>query len=259
MAFAELNGLRIYYEIIGDAALPALVFSNSLGVNLAMWEPQLRALASHFRILRYDTRGHGKSSVPTGPYHIAELGSDVLHLLDRLDIQRASFCGISMGGVIGQWLGINTPNRLDKLILANTAAKIGIEDVWNTRISTVLSDGLDTVIPGTLERWFTTDFRIAQPGILAATSAMLHATSVQGYVACCAAIRDADFRNSIRSISAPTLVITGTHDPVTTPGDGLFLAQNITQAKYRELPAAHLSNVESSAEFNAAALTFLKS
>lgn len=258
MPFAELNSLRVHYEINGDDKLPTLVLSNSLGVNLTMWEPQFQALAPHFRILRYDTRGHGGSSIPPDPYNIAGLGQDVLHLLDVLEIERVSFCGISMGGVIGQWLGVNAPSRLDKLILANTAAKIGVEDVWNARIQTVLKDGLDTVIPGTLERWFTAEFRDAQPAIVAATRAMLHATTVQGYVACCAAVRDADFRNSIQAVTAPTLVITGTHDPVTTPSDGQFLAQNISGAKCVELNAAHLSNVESSAEFNAVVLNFLK-
>jgi 3-oxoadipate enol-lactonase len=258
MPFADLNGLRTHYEVIGDATLPTLVFSHSLGVNLSMWEPQLSELAPNFRILRYDTRGHGQSSIPTGPYHVEDLGRDVLHLLDALDIERASFCGISMGGITGQWLGVNAPDRLDKLILANTAAKIGVEDAWNARIQTVLQDGLDTAIPGTLERWFTAGFRTAQPAIVAATRAMLHATTVQGYVACCAAVRDADFRSSIQAVPVPTLVIAGTHDPVTTPDDAQFLAQNISGAKYVELPAAHLSNVESSLEFNAAVLNFLK-
>jgi len=256
MAFVELDDLRIHYELDGADNLPVLVFSNSLGVNLAMWEPQVQALSPHFRLLRYDTRGHGRSSVPPGPYTIAQLGADVLHLLDALDIQQASFCGLSLGGVTGQWLGIHAPNRIHKLILADTAAKIGNEEGWNTRIATVSQEGLDSIIPATLERWFTPAFRTAQPQTVANTSAMLRATDPQGYAGCCAAIRDADFRSSIRDIRTPTLVITGTRDPVTPPDDGHFLAENIAGAGYVELPAAHLSNTEAAAAFNAAILEF---
>ena len=257
MAFAEIDGIRIHYEIIGDASLPTLVLSHSLGVSLAMWEPQVKALAPHFRLLRYDTRGHGESSIPSGPYSPADLGKDVLNLLDALGITQACFCGLSMGGVVGQWLGVNAPNRLHKLVLANTAAKIGVVDTWNTRIATVLHDGLATVIPGTLERWFTPDFRASNPGIVATTEATLQSTSRQGYAACCAVIRDADFRASVSTISTPALVIAGSHDPVTSPEDGRFLADHIAGSRYVELQAAHLSNVEAASAFNAALLSFL--
>jgi 3-oxoadipate enol-lactonase len=258
VAFAQVDGVRLHYELSGDASLPLLVLSNSLAVNLAMWEPQIRALAPHFRLLRYDTRGHGASSIPSGPYTVSALGQDVLNLLDTLEIEKASFCGLSMGGVTGQWLGLNAPSRLHKLVLANTAAKIGTAEIWNARIETVSRDGLDSIVPGTLERWFTPDFRAAQPDTIAATSAMLHATNAQGYVACCAAIRDADFRASVSAISIPTLVIAASYDPVTSPKDGLFLAENITGSRYVELSAAHLSNVEAASDFNAALLSFLK-
>ncbi len=258
MAFVELDGLRIHYKLDGAANLPMLVFSNSLGVNLAMWKLQAQALSSHFRVLRYDTRGHGRSSVPLGPYTIAELGEDVLHLLDALVIEQASFCGLSLGGVTGQWLSIYAPNRIQKLILANTAAKIGNEEAWNTRIAIASQEGLSSIIPATLERWFTPAFRAAQPQIVANTSAMLHATDPQGYAACCAAIRDADFRSNIRTIGTPTLVIAGTHDPVTSPDDGRFLAENIPAAEYVELPTAHLSNTEGAEGFNVAVLKFLQ-
>jgi 3-oxoadipate enol-lactonase len=257
MPVAELNGVRIHYDLAGDTSLPTLVLSNSLGANLAMWEPQVNSFGSRYRLLRYDTRGHGNSSVPPGPYTVPELGQDVIHLLDFLEIEKASFCGISMGGIIGQWLGANFSKRVHKLILANTAAKIGVEEVWNDRIETVLRDGLGSVIPGTLERWFTPPFHAQHPDVIAAISAMLHATNVQGYTACCAAIRGADFRASLHAIPTPTLVIAGTHDPVTTPKDGHFLAENIPGASYVELPAAHLSNVEAANEFNAALLGFL--
>lgn len=257
MAFAELDGIRIRYELTGDPGLPVLVMSHSLGVDLTMWEPQLAALAPHVRILRYDTRGHGGSSVPEGPYTAANLGGDMLALLDALGIQHANFCGLSMGGVVGQWLGIHAQDRIQKLVLADTAAKIGTEEGWNSRIETVLRDGLNSIVPGTLERWFTLPFRAAEPRTIARTAAVLGATSAKGYAGCCAAIRDADFRGSIAQIGVPTLVITGSHDPVTPPADGRFMADSIAGSRYVELAAAHLSNVEAAGAFNEALLAFL--
>ena len=257
MAFAELDGIRIRYELTGDPGLPVLVMSHSLGVDLTMWEPQLAALARHLRVLRYDTRGHGGSSVPEGPYTAADLGGDVLALLDALGIQQVSFCGLSMGGVVGQWLGIHAQDRIQKLVLADTAAKIGTEEGWNSRIETVLHDGLDPVVPGTLERWFTAPFRVAEPETIARTAAVLGATSAKGYAGCCAVIRDADFRGSIAQIGLPTLVITGSDDPVTPPADGRFMADSIAGSRYAELDAAHLSNVEAAGAFNEALLAFL--
>ena len=257
MTFVDFEGIRLHYQLTGDSSLPVLVFSNSLGADLSMWEPQLGALAPHFRILRYDNRGQGGSSASAGPHTIEGLSRDVLRLLDSLQIERASFCGISMGGVIGQWLGIHAADRLHKLVLANTAAKIGVPDAWNARIELVLREGLDPVIPGTLERWFTPAFHAEHPETIVATAAMLRGANVTAYAACCTAIRDADFRASLSAIVAPTLVLTGTSDPVTTPEDGRFLAGNIPDASYVELAAAHLSNVEAAAAFNAALLDFL--
>jgi len=257
MAFTDFEGFRLHYELTGDRSLPVLVLSNSLGANLAMWEPQLAALAPRFSILRYDNRGHGQSSAPAGPYAIEDLGRDVLHLLDALGIERASFCGLSLGGVVGQWLGIHAGHRLNKLILANTAAKIGVPEVWNTRIELVLREGLKPVIPGTLERWFTPAFHARQPAVVRATAAMIETTDVPAYAACCAAIRDADFRLSLSKMQTPALVLSGAYDPVTPPQDGRYLADNIPGAHYVELAAAHLSNTEDAAGFNAALLRFL--
>jgi 3-oxoadipate enol-lactonase len=257
MASADLGGVQLHYELTGDASLPVLVLSNSLGVNLRMWQAQMDALAGRFRLLRYDTRGHGQSSVAAGPYTIADLGMDVLGLLDALGLEQVCFCGLSMGGATGQWLGINAPDRLRKLVLANTAAKIGTAAGWDARIATVLESGLGNVIPGTLERWFTEEFRAAHSRVVAETGAMLQATSAEGYAACCAAIRDVDFRASLASIETSTLVISGAFDPVTSPADGQYLAAHIPGAKYVELPAAHLSNVEAADQFNGALLDFL--
>ena len=258
MAFAELDGVRIRYELTGDPGLPVLMMSHSLGADLTMWEPQLAALAPHVRVLRYDTRGHGGSTVAEGPYTAADLGGDVLALLDDLGIQQANFCGLSMGGVVGQWLGIHAQDRIQKLVLADTAAKIGTEEGWNSRIETVLRDGLDPIIPGTLERWFTAPFRAAEPETIARTAVLLCATSAEGYTACCAAIRDADFRSEVKQIKAPTLIIAGREDPVTSTQDGAFLAEAIAGSTYIELAAAHLSNVEAADAFNAALISFLQ-
>jgi len=257
MPFAAIHGLSMHYKLRGLANLPVLVFSNSLGANLDMWNGQTEAVEGHYQVLRYDTRGHGKSGAGTDMFSIADLAQDVLRLLDLLSIERASFCGLSMGGVIGQWLGIHAPNRLDKLILCNTAAKIGTAETWDTRIATVKREGLGPVIPGTLERWFTTDFRRGQPESVARVREMLDTTDVRGYAACCGAIRDADFREEVAEIGTPTLVIAGSDDPVTTTIDALFLASAIRGAQYIELKAAHLSNLGAMHEFNAAMLNFL--
>jgi 3-oxoadipate enol-lactonase len=258
MAFVELNGTRIHYEVVGDAKLPVIVLSHSLGVNLAMWEPQVAALAPDYRVLRYDARGHGQSSIPVGPYTVDDLGRDVLGLLDALGIERTSFCGLSMGGAVGQWLGIHARQRLHKLVMANTAAKIGSAETWDARIAMVGARGLRPVIPGTLRRWFTPAFRKAHPEMIATTSAMLHGTKSKGYAWCCAAIRDADFRESAACIDCPTLIVAGSEDPVTSPADGRFLAESIAGARYVELPAAHLSNVEAADSFNEALIEFLQ-
>jgi len=259
MAFAELEGVRLHFELSDGLGLPVLVFSNSLGANLSMWEAQAAALSGRFRILRYDTRGHGQSSVPDGPYSAEELGGDLLGLLDALAVDRFSFCGLSMGGSTGQWLAIHAADRLEKLVLANTAAKIGSAEMWDARIATVEEQGLGPVAPGTLERWYTAEFRAEAPDVVTRTSEMILKTDPAGYAACCAAIRDADFRAELTGISAPTLVIAGTHDPVTTVADGRFLAEGIPGAAYVELDAAHLSCIEASGEFNNALMSFFVS
>ena len=179
-------------------------------------------------------------------------------MLDSLHIERVSFCGLSMGGTIGQWLGIHAPARLEKLILANSAAKIGNAETWDARIATVMQEGLAPVIPGTLERWFTAGFRAEQPETVAFIRSMLEGTDAQGYAACCAAIRDADFRTELAQIVTPTLIIAGSDDPVTTPKDAQFLASNIRGAHCVELKAAHLSNLGAPFEFNTALSNFLR-
>ena len=241
----------------GAADAPVLVLSNSLGTNLSMWEPQMAELSRGFRVLRYDTRGHGESSVTPGSYSIERLGRDVVALLDRLAIESAHFCGLSLGGMTGMWLAIHAPTRVFRLALCNTAAYMAPADLWNGRIDQVRGGGMDAIVESVLARWFTPAFLARSPDIAASVRQMVLATPADGYIACCAAIRDMDQREAIAGISAPTLVIAGTHDPATPPADGRFIADRIEGARYVELPAAHLSNIEAARDFTAALLDFL--
>src|SRR5216684_5218725 len=259
MPFATIADARIHYILEGPAGSNVLMFSNSLGTNFSMWDLQAREFNKHFRILRYDTRGHGQSSVTPGPYSIEQLGKDVIALLDALQLDRVHFCGLSMGGMIGMWLGANAPERLNKLALCNTAAKIGTSEVWNARIEAVRKDGVKSVASAVIERWFSAAFREKAPAKVASTLKMLEESNPEGYAACCAAVRDFDFRKQVGRIQIPVLVIAGAHDPSTPPADGRFLAEQIPGARYAELDAAHLSNIEDQDRFNREVIAFLYS
>ncbi|MDE3187064.1 MAG: 3-oxoadipate enol-lactonase [Acidobacteriota bacterium] len=257
MPYADLAEVRLHYRFDGPEDRPVLVLSHSLGTDMTMWYDALPALAEQYRILRYDMRGHGKSSVPPGLYTVANLGSDVLALLDDLGLQRCFFCGLSLGGMIGIWLGANAPERMDKMILANTAARIGTCETWNLRIERVLTDGMESVADEVLERWFTPQFREASAARVEAMRTTLTAMSAEGYARCCEAIRDMDLTASLHCIQTPSLVVAGTFDVATPPSAGRFLAMSMQQASYVELPAAHISAVEQADEFSRAALKFL--
>lgn len=257
MPFADLSDVRIHYSLTGPDSAPVLVLSNSLGSNFSMWDPQLAAFSSKFRLLRYDTRGHGQSSAPPGPYNIELLANDILRLLDALHVDRVNFCGLSMGGQIGIWLGLHAPNRLQRLVLCNTGARIGNTEGWNTRISSVLARGMKDVSAIVLSRWFTSSFSSAHPESIAAARKMLESSNPNGYTACCAALREFDARQQLSAVSVPTLVIAGSYDQSTPPADGRFIADQIQDARFVELPAAHLSNIETSALFSSAVLDFL--
>lgn len=257
MPHADLAGMQCYYELQGPDDAPVLMLSNSLGTNLALWEPQMSELVKCFRVLRYDTRGHGRSSATPGPYRIPQLAQDAIALLDQMNIAQAHFCGLSMGGMIGQWLAIHNPSRLLTLVLSNTAAKIGTAETWDARIDAVTNHGMRAILPAVLERWYTASFRNRNPEVVACTQQMLASTDPRGYVANCAAIRDTDLREVVHTIGVPTLVVAGTHDPVTPPEAGQFLADNIAGARYLCLEAAHLANVEAAEEFTRGVLQFL--
>jgi 3-oxoadipate enol-lactonase len=259
MPFAQLEDVRIHYDLAGPSNAPALVFSNSLGATLSMWDPQIPALQKQFRVLRYDTRGHGRSSVTPGPYSIEELARDVLALLDELQLERVHFCGLSMGGQTGMWLALNAPARLRKLILCNTAAKIGTAEMWRSRIEAVRQGGMKSVSTAVMERWFSASHRTSSPDVVASTKLMLEGASPDGYIANCTAVRDFDVRETIAAIRVPTLVIAGTYDAATTPADGRYLAEQIAGARYVELAAAHLSNIEDHARFSSEVSSFLLS
>ena len=259
MPFIEADGVRIRYRLEGKLGAPVIVFSNSLGTNLSMWDPQVAALRDEFRILRYDTRGHGLSAVPPGPYSQEQLGNDILTLLDAVEIRRAHFCGLSMGGQAGIWLGANAPDRFARLVLCDTAAHIGNPEVWNARVAAIRAGGMrmPAIVSGAIERWLTPKFIAQSPEVVAWVRRMILDTPPQGYIACCEAIRDADLTVQASRVLAPTLVISGTHDPATPPAQGRSLASMIRGARYVELDASHISNIEAAPEFTSALREFL--
>lgn len=246
------------YKLQGTPNSPVLVLSNSLGSEMMMWDELILHLLPYFRVLQYDTRGHGgsKNEINIEGYSIELLGEDVLDLLNQLNIETAFFCGLSMGGLIGQYLGINHPQRFKKIVLSNTGAKIGNEERWNSRIETILKKGLEAIVEDTMERWFTDDYRKLNLEKVAATHAMFLRSDVQGYSNCCSAIRDADFRENLQNLEVETLVITGDEDPVTNVEQAEFLVKNIPNASIKVLHARHLSATELPFEFAQILITF---
>ncbi len=249
--------VRLHYEFDFQLGRPVLMLSNSLGTDISMWSPQMPAFAQHFSVLRYDARGHGQSSTPPGPYTIADMGRDALALLDALHITRVNFCGLSMGGMVGQWLAIHAPERLERVVLSNTAAQIGTASGWNDRISALHTGGMSAVVPGVLDRWYTAGFRERGPQAVERTAAMLLTMDPVGYAASCAAVRDMDLRDALTSIDVPVLIVYGSQDPVTPPESAQFLQQHIQGARSFALDAAHLANVEAADTFTSTVLAFL--
>ena len=258
MPFVETRSFRCHYRVDGPEAAPAIVLCNSLGATLAMWDAQLPVLVDRFRVIRYDARGHGQSSAPPGSYTIAELASDALALLDALEIPRASFCGLSIGGMVGQWLGAHASSRFDRLVLCATTARIGTRELWNQRIQQVQAGGLESLLPATLERWFTPSFRAQQPEVLERVRSAFLSTTEVGYIGGCTAIRDADLRDDLQAIQLPVLIFGGASDPTATPESVQFLADRIEGSRSVQLSAAHLCNLEAAEHFNRELLGFLQ-
>ena len=251
------DGIKLHVHVAGRDDAPALLLSNSLGTRLEMWDAQAPALTDKFRLIRYDSRGHGRSAVPDHGYTIERLGEDALQVLDALDVQSARFCGLSMGGMVGLWLASHAPDRVQRLVLANTAAQLGPIEMWDARIESVRTGGMAEIAKGVIERWFTPTFRASAPSAVMTIYDALLATSAVGYAGCCSAIRDMDQRARLGSIRAPTLVIGGVHDPATPIAKSREIADAIPGARLVVLDAAHLSNIERRDEFTAAMSDFL--
>jgi len=258
--FTTGDGCKIAYRFDGPADKPVLVLSNSIGVTLNMWDPQIPDLSRHFRVLRYDTRGHGASGVPAGGYSTDRLGRDVIELLDALNISRAHFCGLSLGGMIGQWLGIHTPDRINRLILCNTSSFVGPAEQWDSRIASVLqAENMSETAEMFLRNWFPPHMLEAENATVRTFRAMLLATDPRGLAGCWAAVRDMDMRRTVALINRPTLVIAGQYDTVTALSHGELIATTVPGARLVVLPAVHLSNIEYPEAFLDAVLEFLRS
>jgi len=247
--FVDTPGARIHYRVDGPDDAPPVLLSNALGSTLDMWFPQVEQLHSTFRLIRYDTRGHGGSSVPGGEYTLEELGEDAMHVLDAVGVEEAHICGLSLGGLTAMWLGVYQPSRVRGLIVADTAARIGTNERWAERVAKARTEGMTAIADLNMGNWFTDAYREQEPETVARIHRMIAACHPDGYIGCCAALRDADLRNVIDRVHATTLVIAGNHDPSTTLADAEFISQHIPDATLLTLDAAHLSNVECASRF----------
>ena len=251
--------MNSHHRFDGPDEAPVLMLSNSLGSSLEMWEPQVPGLTEHFRVLRYDQRGHGASPVPPGPYTIDQFGADAVDLLDSLGLERVSFCGLSMGGAVGQWLAIHAPERLVRLAICCTAAKFGTPEIWAERAAAVRAAGsIEPLADAVMERWFTAAFRAEHAGEVARTRAMLVATPAEGYAASCDALAACDLRPDLGSIRTPTLVVAGAEDPATPVEQAEGLVAAIPGSRLVVIPGtAHFAQLERTEDFNRAILSHL--
>jgi 3-oxoadipate enol-lactonase / 4-carboxymuconolactone decarboxylase len=258
LPFATIHNARMFYRLQGNAGRPVLILSHSISTDHAMWELQVANLLPHFQILRYDTRGHGASEATAGEYSIETLGKDILALADSLQISQFAFCGLSLGGAIGQWVAAHAPERVTHLVLANTSPQFVPRTNWETRIAAVLKGGMSAVVDVAMQRFFSPDTLAKQNPQVASIRSVFLGTDPIGYLGCCAALRDLNHIELLRQIKSPALVISGERD-VATPwsGHGEILAQKIPGAKALHLPAAHLSNLERPYSFTTALLEFL--
>jgi 3-oxoadipate enol-lactonase len=253
-----VDGVRLAYRQDGPDQAPPLVLVNSLGTDLRMWDPQVALLSCSLRVVRYDCRGHGRSGLSNTPVTIARLGRDLLALFDQLAIERAHICGLSLGGMIALWLAAEHPERVDRVVFANTAARIGTPATWTARIKAVRAGGMAAVRDAVVARFLSDEFRARQPQVAQAIGDMLEATDPAGYMAACAALRDADLHTLVPKIRVPSLIVAGALDQATPPAQAQELHDAIAGSRLVVLPdAAHLSNVEQPAAFTACLLKFL--
>jgi 3-oxoadipate enol-lactonase len=248
-----------FHRLDGPEDAPVLLLSNSLGTTHEMWEPQLDALAEHFRVLRYDRRGHGRSEVPPGPYTIADLAGDVIELLDSLELGRVSYCGLSIGGMDAMWNAAHAPQRIDRLALCSTSPCLSPRELWDERAATVRAQGVEALADATMERWFSPRFREREPEDVERIRAMVASTPAEGYAGCCEAIRDWDFEAELGRIGAPTLVLSAEDDPSAPPAHGRLIANAVAGSTFVVLPAPtrHLANWERPKAFTEALLKHL--
>ena len=239
----------ISYSVDGPSAAPVILFINSIGTTRELWSRQVATLADRYRIISYDARGHGRSSVPEGEYTIAQLAGDALAILDAEQVDAAHVCGISLGGITALWLGVHAPARVRTLTAANTAARIASTQFWHDRIAFVKEKGMATLAEMTMARWFTDGFRAHAPDAVQQFRTMLASCQPTGYLGCCAALRDEDLREAIASIQRPVLAIGGRADAATPPEGVQFIHEHIVGSKLVMLDAAHLTNVERADEF----------
>lgn len=253
-----MTPVELNHELSGPEDAPTIVFTGSLGTDLTMWRPQADPLSQRFRVLRYDIRGHGGSPAPPGPYAMADLGSDLLALLDRLRVGRAFLCGLSIGGMISMWTAARAPERVERLVLCCTSARLGPPETWHERAATVRGHGVGAIADTVLERWFTPRFRGAHPDVVERMRAGLTATPPEGYAGCCEAIAAMDLRGDLPSISAPTLVIAADEDPSTPPDHGRLIADGIPGARFELIAdARHIVSIERAELVTAQILRFL--
>ena len=257
MAMVHVQRASLTVRVDGPDAAPVLLLSNSLSSDMSMWDDQMARLSQHFKVVRYDARGHGQSVASAGSYTIEQLGRDAVAVLDHVAVSRAHFCGLSMGGMVGLWLLTHARERIDRAVLANTSAHMGPPDLWNKRIELAREGGMEATVEPTVRRWFPAAFHAQAPATIERMRAMIRRTSLEGYVGCCVAIRDMDQREAICGIRNSALVIVGANDPATTPEAGRAIHAAIPGAAMTVLNAAHLSNVEQPAAFTDAVEGFL--
>lgn len=240
-----MSAVAVHHVVEGPSEAPVLVLGGSLGSTLRIWDAQAARLSSRFRVVRFDTRGHGESPVPPGPYTIADLGQDVIALLDRLGVSKAHFCGVSLGGMIGMWLAAYAPDRIDRLVLCCTSARLGPPQTWADRARTVREQGAAALADTVVARWLTPEYAARNPGLARDLRDMIAATPAEGYAGCCGVIEHMDLTGILPTVRAATLVIAGADDPATPPAHGASIAAAIPGARMAIVPhAAHLANVE---------------
>jgi len=245
MPVIQANGCPIDVEVSGPDNAPVLMLSSSLGTTKHMWDPQMAAFTKDHRVVRYDRRGHGRSGIAEGPYSMEMLARDAIAIMDALKLDKVNWLGLSMGGMEGMWLGAKAGNRIDKLILSNTSAHYPDKTMWHTRMDTVGKAGSVAAIADmVINAWLTKDFQTAHPDVTARMKEMMIATPVEGYLGCCAAVRDMDHREILKEIKVPTLIIAGSKDPATNVAAAEFIRDSIPGAKLAVVDAAHIANVE---------------